>query len=58
VVLVEAYLLDFDGDLYGAHLVIDLVARLREERRFEDVGALVRQMRRDEADARVVLGIG
>jgi riboflavin kinase/FMN adenylyltransferase len=58
VVLVEAYLLDFDGDLYDAHLVIDLVARLREERRFSDVEALVRQMRRDEADAREVLGIG
>lgn len=57
-VLVEAYLLDFDGDLYGSHLSVDLLERLREERRFEDVGALVEQMRRDEADARRVLGIG
>lgn len=58
VVLVEAYLLNYDGDLYDAHLAVDLVARLREERRFADVEALVAQMRRDEADARVVLGIG
>jgi len=58
VVLVEAYLLDYDGDLYGAHLALDLVARLRDERRFGDVEALVRQMRRDEAEARAVLGIG
>jgi riboflavin kinase/FMN adenylyltransferase len=58
VVLVEAYLLDYDGDLYGAHLAIDLVARLRDERRFADVDALVHQMRRDEAEARAVLGIG
>ncbi len=58
VVLVEAYLLDFDGDLYDARLALDLVARLREERRFSDVDTLVRQMRRDEVDARTVLGIG
>ena len=58
VVLVEAYLLDYDGDLYGAHLGLDLVARLRDERRFADVDALVNQMRRDEAEARGVLGIG
>lgn len=58
VVLVEAYLLDYDGDLYGAHLALDLVARLRDERRFADVDALVHQMRRDEAEARGVLGIG
>jgi riboflavin kinase/FMN adenylyltransferase len=58
VVLVEAYLLDYDGDLYGAHLVLDLVARLRDERRFGDVDSLVHQMRRDEAEARAVLGIG
>lgn len=57
-VLVEAYLLDFDGDLYDSHLAVDLLARLREERRFPDVDALVVQMRRDEAEARGVLGIG
>jgi len=53
--LVEAYLLDFDGDLYDAHLAIDLVARLRDERRFADVDSLVGQMRRDEAEARALL---
>lgn len=57
-VLVEAYLLDYDGDLYGAHLAIDLLARLRDERRFEDVDALIGQMRRDEAEARERLGSG
>ena len=58
VVLVEAYLLDDDGDLYGAPLALDLLARLRDERRFADVDALVHQMRRDEAEARALLGIG
>ena len=51
-VLVEVYLLDWDGDLYDASLTVELDARLREERRFDSVGALVRQMREDEAEAR------
>jgi riboflavin kinase / FMN adenylyltransferase len=45
--LVEAYLLDFEGDLYGRTLRIDFLARLRGERRFETPEALVEQMRRD-----------
>lgn len=51
-VLVEAYLLDWDGDLYGAALDLELVSRLREERRFDTAEALVEQMRADEAEAR------
>ena len=51
-VLAEVYLLDWDGDLYDATLEVELVGRLREERRFDSVEALVAQMRRDEADAR------
>jgi riboflavin kinase/FMN adenylyltransferase len=54
-VLVEVYLLDWDGDLYDASLDVELVARLREERRFDSVEALVAQMRRDEAEARASL---
>jgi riboflavin kinase/FMN adenylyltransferase len=57
-VLVEAYLLDFDADLYGTRLAVDLVARLRDELRFDDVNELVGQMRADEAEARERLGIG
>jgi riboflavin kinase/FMN adenylyltransferase len=56
-VLVEAYLLDYDGDLYGASLALDLLARLRDERRFANVDELVSQMRRDEAEARARLGM-
>ncbi len=55
-VLVEAYLLDWAGDLYGATLDLELTARLREERRFDSVDALVAQMRADEADARRRIG--
>lgn len=50
--LVEVNLLDWDGDLYGARLQLDLLTRLRDERRFDGVNALIAQMRRDEADAR------
>ena len=46
-VLVEAYLLDRDVDLYGHVLRIDFLARLRGERRFDSVDALVEQMHRD-----------
>lgn len=50
-VLVEVYLLDWDGDLYDAVLTLELDERLREERRFESVQALVKQMQADEAEA-------
>ena len=46
-VLVEAYLLDRDVDLYGQILKIDFLARLRGERRFDSVEALIEQMRLD-----------
>jgi riboflavin kinase/FMN adenylyltransferase len=45
--LIEAYLLDFEGDLYGRELRIDFLRRLRGERRFATVEALVEQMHRD-----------
>lgn len=57
-VRVEAHLLDFDGDLYGQHLRLELVARLREERRFDGLPALTAQIRADAAEARAILGAG
>lgn len=45
--LIEAYILDFDGDLYGSQLRLRFLERLRGERRFEDPAALVEQMHRD-----------
>jgi riboflavin kinase/FMN adenylyltransferase len=53
-VLVEAHLLDFDGDLYGRTLRIAFLERLRGERRFDSVDALVEQMRRDVERAREI----
>ncbi len=54
-VRIEAHLLDFEGDLYGVHAELAFVRRLRAERRFEAVGDLVAQMRRDVAEVRSVL---
>jgi riboflavin kinase/FMN adenylyltransferase len=54
--LVEAYLLDSDVDLYGRTLTIDFVARLRGERRFDSAEALVEQMRHDVEDTRRLCG--
>jgi riboflavin kinase/FMN adenylyltransferase len=45
--LVEAYLLDFDGDIYGRELRLDFIDRIRGERRFESAEALIEQMHRD-----------
>jgi riboflavin kinase/FMN adenylyltransferase len=45
--LVEAYLLDFDGDLYGERLRVGFIERLRGEQRFDDIDELVAQMQRD-----------
>jgi riboflavin kinase/FMN adenylyltransferase len=52
--LVEAYLLDFDGDLYGQTLRIAFLGRLRGEKRFDSVDELVAQMRRDVDRARQI----
>jgi riboflavin kinase / FMN adenylyltransferase len=44
---VEAYVLDFAGDLYGASIGVEFTARLRGMEKFDDVDALVRQMDED-----------
>lgn len=45
--LIEAYILDFEGDLYGRELRLDFLVRLRGERRFDSVERLVEQMHLD-----------
>ena len=47
----EVHLFDVDADLYGQRLAVDLVARLRDERRFDGVDALVAQLGRDREAA-------
>jgi riboflavin kinase / FMN adenylyltransferase len=55
-VLVEAFLIDFQGDLYGTELRLDFIRRLRGERAFPTVDALVEQMGKDVAQAASVTG--
>jgi riboflavin kinase / FMN adenylyltransferase len=50
--LVEAFLLDFDRDIYDRELRLDFLERLRGERRFDSVEALVEQMGRDVSETR------
>jgi riboflavin kinase/FMN adenylyltransferase len=50
-VLIEAFLIDFDGDLYDSELRLAFLSRLRGERRFESTEALVDQMARDVEQA-------
>jgi len=52
---VESYLLDFDRDIYGEHLKLEFVARLRDELKFDSVEALVEQMHRDVKQTREIL---
>jgi riboflavin kinase/FMN adenylyltransferase len=53
-VLIETYLIDFEGDLYGTELRVAFVERLRGEKRFASVEELIAQMRLDVEDAKRV----
>lgn len=53
--LLEVHAFDFDGDLYGAHLRVQLLARLRPEQRFDSLAALTERMHEDARAARAVL---
>ena len=54
--LVEAFLLDFDADLYGESARVSFVHRLRDELAFDSIDALIDQMGRDVARTRELLG--
>jgi len=56
--LLEAHLFDFDGDLYGRRIDVEFVQKLRDEARFDSLDAMVRQIERDAAQARSILGMG
>ncbi len=54
---VEAYVLDYDGDLYGEHVGVEFVSRLRPMAAFADVDELLGAMARDVTDTRQILGM-
>lgn len=53
--LLETYLFDFSGDLYGQTIEIELIERLRGEAKFDTLAALVAQMDADVVRARTIL---
>jgi riboflavin kinase/FMN adenylyltransferase len=53
--VLEAHLLDFEGDLYGSTIEVQLAAFLRDEAHFDTIDALKKQMRQDVIDARTAL---
>lgn len=53
---VEAYILDFERDIYDEIVMLEFVARLRDELKFDSVDALVEEIRRDVAKTREMLG--
>jgi riboflavin kinase / FMN adenylyltransferase len=53
--LIEAYILDFEGDLYGSTLCLEFIERLRGERRFVSPEALIEQMHSDVARTREIV---
>ncbi len=53
--LIEAFILDFEGDLYGQNVELEFVTRLRGEVKFEGVKPLIDQMNRDVTETRNVL---
>ena len=54
---VELHLLDWSGDLYGDHLRVEVVDRIRDILPFPSVAALIEAIRGDERDGRRILGL-
>ena len=50
--ITRAYLLDFSEDIYGQHLVLDLLAFLRPEKKFASIEDLIRQIGMDADTAK------
>ncbi len=53
--LLEVFIFDFDRDIYGQHITVHFIRRLREERKFDDIEAMKAQMHLDVAAARAAL---
>ena len=54
--LLEVHLFDFDEDIYGLHVRVEFVHKLRDEKKFDSLEALKAQIIRDENAARGLLG--
>ena len=56
IVEIETFLLDFEGDLYGEEIEIELIKYLREEKMFADTDELISAMNEDLTRARKLIG--
>lgn len=54
---VEAYLLDFSGNLYDQKVTVQFLRHMRDEENFDGMDALIEQMHQDEVNAREILGL-
>lgn len=54
---IEAHLLDFNGNLYGDEIEICFLDRIRPEKKFENINALIEQIKKDSAQAREICGL-
>ena len=54
---VEAFVLDYDGDLYGEHVGVEFASRLRPMEAFADIDGLLAAMAKDVSDTRQILGM-
>ena len=54
--LVEVYVMDFSGDLYGEQMTVEFVEKVRNQETFADIDALIARIGQDVADSRIVLG--
>lgn len=54
---IETHVFDFDGDLYGRRIEVVLRKKIREERKFESIEALVQQIEQDSLTARKIFGL-
>jgi riboflavin kinase / FMN adenylyltransferase len=55
--VLEAHLFDFDEDIYGKRIEVEFVRKLRDEEKYPDLDALVKQIDRDALSARKILGV-
>ena len=53
--LVEVYVMDFSGDLYGQQMTVEFVEKVRDQETFADIDSLIARIGQDVADSRAVL---